>query len=304
MVITGLLIAKGIALLAGGIMALSTVMIVKEKQDVIIQSFGKYVKTVNKPGLKFKLPWPFQNVDSRIPTAKIESKEALKTKTKDDIFVELPIKMHMEVEDSQKFRYEAKDPLQQAMSRIAATVKQQASQMEFADLFSSREEISANVREKVGEELKNLYGIRLVDVIVDEPQAPKEIQDSYNQVKTSQRQRMAAENEAEAKKILTIADAQARREALKLDGEGIAAQRAAIFKNYSDQFNELAKNGMTHDQAHEVIMSAMANDTIRDAAKHGNVILSSTGGTGSDLLKEVIAANKAAAAKGGAAPSA
>lgn len=302
MIITGLLIAKGIALLMGSIMAMSTVMVVKEKQDIIIQSFGEYVKTVNKPGLRFKLPWPFQNVDSRIPTAKIESKEALKTKTKDDIFVELPIKMHMEVEDSRKFRYEANDPMQQAMSRIAATVKQQASQMEFADLFSSREEISANVREKVGEELKTLYGIRLVDVIVDEPQAPKEIQDSYNQVKASQRQRMAAENEAEAKKILTIADAQARKEALKLDGEGISAQRAAIFENYSKQFNELAKNGMTHDQAHEVIMAAMSNDTIRDAAKHGNVILSTTGSS-NDALKDVIAAN-AAMKKGGAAPAA
>jgi regulator of protease activity HflC (stomatin/prohibitin superfamily) len=300
------MIITGAIVLAGLLWATSTVMVVQEKQDVVIQRFGKYIKTVNSPGLQFKLPWPLHSIATRVPTSKIETKEALKTKTKDDIFVELPIKMHMEVEDSKKFCYEARDPMQQAMSRIAATVKQQASQMEFADLFSSREEISANVRDKVGEELKTLYGIRLVDVIVDEPQAPKEIQDSYNQVKASQRQRMAAENEAEAEKIKTIAAAQARKEASKLDGEGIAAMRAAIFKNYSDQFNELARNGMTHEQAHDVIMSAMSNDTIRDAAHKGNVILATTGGnSSSEVLKEVLAANKAAAAaKGGAAPAA
>lgn len=295
-------IGGAVALFGAGAAALgSMVMFVKEKQEVILESFGKYVKTVNAPGLRFKLPWPLQNVADRIPTALVEMKEDLQTKTKDDIFVSVPIKMHLQVTDSRKFHYESDDPLRQVMTRIAATVKQLTSQMDFAELYQSRETISEQVREKVGKEVSSLYGMDLVDVIVDEPHAPSEIQASYNNVKASERNMLATKNNAEASKIQIIAEAEARKEAQRLDGEGIAAQRSAIFENYAMQFNKLAKEGLTQDMAHQVITLAMQNDTVRDAAAKGNVIITTT--NAADILAQMQALGKTLTAPAAGTPA-
>lgn len=282
------------ALIAGGGAAVgwlsSMIMNVREKQEVLIESFGKYTKTVNSPGLRLKKPWPFETVAERVPTALQEFKEDLATKTKDNIFVTVPIKMHLEVQDSKKYHYESNDPLKQVMSRVAATVKQLTSNMDFAELYQARQTISDQVRDNVGKEIETLYGMRLVDVIVDEPHAPQDLQNKYNNVKGSEMERQTMLNMAEAEKKRMILEAEGRKEAQKLDGEGIAAQRSAIFENYAQQFNKLAKEGLSEDMAHQIITLAMQNDTIRDAAKSGNIII--TSGNASDVLSQMQALGK------------
>ncbi|MDE1151349.1 MAG: SPFH domain-containing protein [Micavibrio sp.] len=270
------IIIGGAILIGGGTGAAwlsSMIMNVKEKQEVILESFGKYVQTVKNPGLRLKKPWPFQTVAENVSLALYEMKEDLATKTKDNIFVTVPIKMHLQVEDSKKYHYESNDPVKQVMSRVAATVKQLTSNMDFAELYQARETISDQVREKVGKEITELYGMRLIDVIVDEPHAPADLQAKYNNVKGSEMERQTMLNMAEAEKKRMILEAEGRKEAQRLDGEGIAAQRAAIFENYAAQFNNLAKSGLTEDMAHQIITLAMQNDTIRDAAAKGNVII-------------------------------
>lgn len=266
-------------------MALGFIYIVREKQEVIIESFGKYVKTTQTPGLKFKLPWPLQTIREKISTEIFQSKDDLKTKTKDDIFVTIPIKMHLQVSDSKKYLYNSNNPSEQVKSRITAAMKQLTSKMDFAELYQAREILSEQVREKVGREIEELYGVKIVDVIVDEPQAPAEIQTAYNNVKASEREATAKLNNAEAEKRSAILRAEGRKEELRLDGEGVAEQRNAIFKNYAEQFNALAAKGLTPDMAHQTILMAMSNDTLRDAAKNGNVII--TNGGANDMLESV-----------------
>jgi regulator of protease activity HflC (stomatin/prohibitin superfamily) len=118
--------------------------------------------------------------------------------------------------------------------------------------------------------------VKLIDVIVDEPQADAKAMASFSGVKESERNKQSAMNNAEARKIEIIAEAEARKEALRLHGEGIAEQRNAIFQNYAEQFNNLSKKGMSPDMAHEVITLAMTLDTTRDAAEKGNVIVTTT----------------------------
>jgi regulator of protease activity HflC (stomatin/prohibitin superfamily) len=246
----------------------------QEKEEVLIQSFGKYVKTVKDAGPHLIMPW--QNIAARVGMELKQVEDKLNTKTKDDIFVSIPIKMHLQIQDSKKFVYDSNKPIEQVMARVNATIKQLVSGMEFIELYKTREQISEMAREKVGKEIENLYGVKLIDVIVDEPQADAKAMASFSGVKESERNKLAAQNNAEAHKIEIIAEAEARKEALRLHGEGIAEQRNAIFQNYAEQFNNLAKKGMSPEMAHEVITLAMSLDTTRDAAEKGNLIVSTT----------------------------
>ena len=263
---------------------------VGEKEELIIESFGKYVKTITAAGLKVKLPWPFQTIAKRVSTEIYQSRDDLRTKTKDDIFVTIPIKMHLQVFDSKKYHYNSNNPDEQVQSRITAAMKQLTSKMDFAELYQARELLSEQVREKVGKEIEDLYGVKIVDVIVDEPQAPAEIQTAYNNVKASEREATAKLNNAEAEKKSAILRAEGRKEELRLDGEGVAEQRSAIFKNYAEQFNKLNAQGLTEEMAQQTILLAMANDTLRDAAKNGNVIITTS--NSSDILSQIQALGK------------
>ncbi|MBI1215286.1 MAG: hypothetical protein GC185_05635 [Alphaproteobacteria bacterium] len=262
---------------------------VNEKEDVLIQRFGKYVRTLKTPGIHIILPW--ENERKRIPMGLRQIEDTLNTKTKDDIFVDIPIKMHLQVVDSRKYFYDSTTPPdEQVIARVNATVKQLVSDMDFTDLYKTREQISMEAREKVGKEIEELYGMRLVDVIVDQPKADAKAVASFSSVKESERNKQTTINNAEADKRRTIADAEARKEALRLHGEGIAEQRNAIFQNYAEQFNKLADKGMSPEMAHEIILLAMALDTTRDAAEKGNVILTTT--NPNELLSQVQALGK------------
>ena len=184
--------------------------------------------------------------------------------------------MHLQVTDAKKYHYESSQPDEQVKARVNATVKQLVSNMEFIELYQTREQISEMARDKVGKEIEQLYGMKLIDVIVDEPHADERAMASFSGVKESERNKLAAQNDSQAIKTRIIAEAEARKEALRLHGEGIAEQRAAIFANYAEQFNNLAKKGMSPDMAHEVITLAMALDTTRDAAEKGNLIVTTT----------------------------
>jgi regulator of protease activity HflC (stomatin/prohibitin superfamily) len=247
---------------------------VKEKEAVIMESFGKYVKTITSPGITVVPPW--HNIAKRVPTDLQQVEETLNTKTKDDIFVSIPIKMHLQVTDAKKYHYDSSAPVEQVKARVAATLKQLVSDMEFIHLYQTREKISEEARQKVGKEVEDLYGMKLIDVIVDEPHASTTAQASFSRVKESERNLVAAQNDSAAIKARIIAEAEAKKEALRLHGEGISAQRAAIFENYAEQFNNLSKKGMTPEMAHEIITLAMSLDTTRDAAEKGNMIVTTT----------------------------
>ena len=56
------------------------ILTVKEKEEVIIQSFGKFVKTITDPGIHFIMPW--QNVARKVGTELKQEADTLSTKTK------------------------------------------------------------------------------------------------------------------------------------------------------------------------------------------------------------------------------
>ena len=60
-----------------------------------------------------------------------------------------------------------------------------------------------------------------------------------NQINATARLRIAAQNEAEADKIRQVKNAEAEAESKKLQGEGVAQQRAAIIEGFKASINDL-----------------------------------------------------------------
>jgi regulator of protease activity HflC (stomatin/prohibitin superfamily) len=250
---------------------------VHEKEAVILEKFGKFVAVKDQPGLRSKMPGKFLKVAARVPLNVTQHEINLETKTKDNIFATVPTTLHLQVVDPKAFHYNANgNTYDQAGSKIIAVMKQLTTNMDFDHLYQARETLGNDVRDKVGKEIEELYGLKIVDVIVDQPVAPQSVQQAYNSSKSSEQTAKATLNAAQANKQTMIMDAEARKEALRLDGEGVAEQRAAMFKNLTDQYNTLVNGGMDKSMAEKLLIKMMELDTLRDVSKGGNVIVTTT----------------------------
>lgn len=284
----------------------SAVFNVNQKTEALITSFGKHVRTEKNPGLHLKKPWPFNIVTAAVPTDLFQSKETLDTKTKDDLFVKLPIAVQYEVSDTATYYFGNRDPIGNMMKSVSAAVRTATSGKEFQELYSDRDEISSAVIDHIGKEVAE-FGLKIRRIIIDEPTAPPEVQAAFNEVRASERLREAAKNKADAHAIEVIKKAEADKTAQKLFGEGAADFRKAILDGYKAQIDELTHDGkVSKEEALHIVMRSMELDALREVASRGNLIITPQNMTSNnlaeirtlqDMLKERVANDPVRTAK-------
>jgi len=253
---------------------------VQQNEEVVLTTFGRHSGTKKEPGICFK--WPWQKRAKPVSKKIVEKTETIKTKTSDNIFVTIPVVMHMRVVDSAKSVFVAEDPISVVKSAIIDTVKGVVSKTSLEELFSERQAIREQVKEQVKAKIAE-YGYAIDDVIIEEPSVPGSVEERYNRAKSSEQELIERTNLAEANKREIIANAEGNKEASRLVGEGIAAQRAAIFENYAAQLKKLGQS-VSEEEAIKIMALAMTQDTLRDIGEKGNLIISTT--NGKDMLAE------------------
>ena len=259
-----------------GLMALgwlkSCLYTVNQREEALITSFGKHVGTTTDPGLKVKAPWPIHVVSAKVPTDLQQLEEMLETKTKDNLFVGLPITIQYEIEDTGKFHFDNREPVENMSKAVSAAVRKYTSGKDFQELYDEMDEISDAVIQDVSGQVAE-YGISIRHIIVDEPKAPQSVQDSFNRVRASEKEKDAARNEAEAQKIRIVAEAEANKERDILRGQGAAGYRKEIFHQYAEQISSLVTGGTPREEAVAFMQKIMELDTWREVGAEGNMVI-------------------------------
>lgn len=254
--------------------AATSLFTIDQSQQGLITQFGKHVRTQTEPGLHVKAPWPFQKV-AKISTALHQVEEKLDTKTKDDLFVKLPIAIQFEVTNPAKYYFENRNAIDNMKKAVSAAVRTSTSSKDFQELYSDRDEISDHVIAQIKPTVDE-YGITLRRIIIDEPAAPPEVQTSFNEVRASERLMEASKNKAASHKIELVAKAEAEKEADILRGQGKAGFRKALFDQYGEQIENLVGKGVTREEAIKVMLDTMHQDTMRDIGHQGNMVIVTT----------------------------
>lgn len=249
----------------------SVIFTVPEKHKGLVTTFGRF-SSERDPGLNFKLPWPIQSVADKVPMYLQQFQDNLKTRTKDDMILTLPITVQYQVDEARKYHFNSEKPEAQMAKIIAATVKDQGSNMTSEEFFTKRSEISTAVINAISEEMKE-YGVGVKRVMVDQPQFPAEVEAAYASVKASEKNKLAATNNAEANKITIVKEAEAKKEASVLHGKGIAGQRDAVVEGLQEQIKKLTDGGIAQDAAVAMVVVAAEQDTLREVSQHGNLIV-------------------------------
>jgi modulator of FtsH protease HflC len=222
--------------------AASTLFVVDQRQIAVVYALGEIKEVISEPGLKMKLPPPFQNVvflDRRIQTLDSPETAAIFTAEKKSLVVDWLVKWR--IADSRQFIRTVGSDFRVLEARLAPVI--QASFNEEVTkrtvsgvLAGERDKIMSDVRTRISDEAK-AFGIEIVDVRIKRVDFVADITDSVYRRMQSERQQVANElrstGTAEAEKIRADADrqrsvivAEAYRDAQKVKGEGDAKASA------------------------------------------------------------------------------
>jgi membrane protease subunit HflC len=231
----GLIVASLLILL---MVASSTLFIVDQRQMAVIYALGEIKEVIVEPGLKFKLPPPFQNVvmlDRRIQTLDSPETRPIFTAEKKSLVIDWLVKWRI-VEPRQFIRNNGVD-MRNLENRLAPVVQAAFNEVitrrtVTGVLATEREKVMQDVRDRLADEAK-AFGVEIVDVRVKRVDFVAEITDSVYRRMESERKQVAnevrSEGTAEGEKIRADADrqrevivAEAYRDAQKIKGEGDA----------------------------------------------------------------------------------
>jgi modulator of FtsH protease HflC len=222
----------------------STLFIVDQRQYAVIYALGEIKEVATQPGLKFKLPPPFQNVvflDRRIQTLDSPESRPIFTAEKKSLVIDWLVKW--QITDARQFIRNNGVDMRNLETRLSPIV-QAAFNEEVtrrtvrAVLSAERDKVMQDVRNRLIDEAK-AFGIQIVDVRIKRVDFSPNITDSIYRRMESERKRVANElrstGAAEGEKIRADADrqrevivAEAYRDAQKVQGEG-DARASAIF---------------------------------------------------------------------------
>jgi membrane protease subunit HflC len=222
--------------------ASSTLFVVDQRQVGVIYALGEIREVVTEPGLKFKLPPPFQNVvflDRRVQTLDSPETRPIFTAEKKSLVIDWLIKWRI-AEPRQFIRNNGVD-FRNLEARLAPVVQaafnEEITKRNVTDVLATeRDKVMNDVRTRLADEAKS-FGIEILDVRIKRVDFVADITDSVYRRMQSERLQVANElratGAAEAEKIRADADrqreviiAEAFRDAQKIRGEGDAKASA------------------------------------------------------------------------------
>jgi len=250
-----IVIAVGVVLLVIVVLA-STLFVVDQRQLAVVYALGEIKEVIVKPGLKWKLPPPFQNVvflDRRIQTMDSPENRPIFTAEKKSLVIDWLIKWRI-TDPRQFIRNNGTDMrgLETRLSPIVhAAFNEEVTKRTVGEVLSSaRDKVMQDVRTRLTEEAKS-FGIEILDVRIKRVDFVANITDSIYSRMASERKQVAnqlrATGAAEGEKIRADADrqrevivAEAYRDAQKTKGEG-DGRAAAIFADAYGRDPQFAK---------------------------------------------------------------
>jgi modulator of FtsH protease HflC len=240
------MIGSGLLLLL--MLAASTLFIVDQRQVAVVYALGEIKEVITEPGLKIKLPPPFQNVvflDKRVQTLDSPETRPIFTAEKKSLVIDWLVKWRI-TEPRQFIRNNGTD-LRNVEARLSPVVQaafnEEVTKRNVRGVLSDeREKVMNDVRARLSDEAKS-FGIEIVDVRIKRVDFVADITDAVYRRMQSERQQVANElrsqGAAEGEKIRADADrqreviiAEAYRDAQKIKGEGDAKASAL----YADAF--------------------------------------------------------------------
>lgn len=286
----------GFLLFAGIIVFFLFFFTVKQQTAVIIERFGKF-NSIRNPGLQFKIP-VVDKIAGKMSLKIQQLDVVVETKTKDDVFVRLKVSVQYQVIKTQVYDafYKLDNPYTQITSFVFDVVRAEVPKLRLDDVFEKKDDIAIAVKGEL-QEAMNSYGYEIVKTLVTDIDPDEQVKHAMNRINAAEREKLAAQYEGDAARILIVEKARAEAESKRLQGQGIADQRREIAKGLLESVDVLNGAGITSQEASALIVVTQHYDTLQAIGeKSGSklVLLPNSPTAASEMLNTMVTSFTAA----------
>ncbi|MDG1264482.1 MAG: SPFH domain-containing protein [Flavobacteriaceae bacterium] len=269
----------------------SGLFIVKQQTAAIIERFGKFV-AIRQPGLHLKIPL-VDKVVGRMSLKILQLDVIVETKTKDDVFVKLKVSVQYKVVSSSVYDafYKLDFPQDQITSYVFDVIRAEVPKMKLDDVFEKKNDIANAVKGELNEAMTN-YGYDIIKALVTDIDPDGQVKEAMNRINAAEREKVAAQYEGDAARILIVEKAKAEAESKRLQGQGIADQRREIARGLEESVDVLNGVGINSQEASALIVVTQHYDTLQSIGEHTNsnlILLPNSPQAGSDMLNNMVA---------------
>jgi len=274
--------------------------IVKQQTAAVVQRLGKFER-VAFAGFHIKIPF-IDVVAGRI-NLKIQQLDVqVETKTQDNVFVHLKVSVQFHVLKDKVYDafYKLESPHAQITSYVFDVVRAEVPKMKLDEVFERKDDIAIAIKQELAGAMDD-YGYGIVKALVTDIDPDSEVKRSMNRINAAEREKVAAQFEADAERIKIVAIAQAEAESKKLQGQGIADQRREIAKGLEDSVEALNKVGINSQEASALIVVTQHYDTLQamgTQSKSNLILLPNSPSNASDMMNQMITSFTAASMMG------
>ena len=268
-----------------------TFFIVKQQSAAIVERFGKFV-SVRQSGLQIKIPI-IDSVAGRLSLRIQQLDVVVETKTKDDVFVKLKVSVQFKVIKEKVYDafYKLDNPGDQITSFIFDVVRAEVPKLILDDVFLKKDDIAIAVKSELQDAMTE-YGFQIIKTLVTDIDPDAQVKESMNRINASEREKVAAQFEGEAQKILIVEKAKAEAESKRLQGQGIADQRREIARGLEDSVKVLNGVDINSQEASALIVVTQHYDTLQSVGAEANsnlILMPNSPQAGSEMLNNMVA---------------
>ena len=273
------------------LLLISGIFVVKQQTSAVIERFGKFI-AIRKPGLHFKIPI-IDKIVGRVSLRILQLDVIVETKTKDDVFVKLKVSVQYKILPNNVYDafYKLDFPQDQITSYVFDVVRAVVPKMRLDDVFEKKDEIANAVKGELNDAMVN-YGYDIIKALVTDIDPDGEVKTAMNKINAAERQKIAAQYEGDAARILIVEKAKAEAESKRLQGQGIADQRREIARGLEESVDVLNNVGINSQEASALIVVTQHYDTLQSIGEETNsnlILLPNSPQAGSDMLNNMVA---------------
>ncbi len=280
------------------ILIVTGLFIVKQQTAVVVERLGKF-HSVRSAGLNFKIPG--LDSKSRPINLRIQQLDVIvETKTKDDVFVHLKVSTQFQI-PKDRVRdafYKLEDPSAQITSYIFDVVRAEVPKMRLDDVFEKKDDIANAIKMELNDAMIG-YGYDIIKTLVTDIDPDSQVKAAMNRINAAEREKVAAQYEGDAQRILIVERAKAEAESKRLQGKGIADQRREIARGLEESVDVLNRAGINPQEASALIVITQHYDTLQaigQDSKSNLILLPNNPNAASEMLNDMVvslvAANK------------
>ena len=270
---------------------ISGIFTVKQQSAVIVERFGKF-NSIRHSGLQFKIPF-IDRLAGKINLRIQQLDVIVETKTKDNVFVKMKVSVQFKVILDKVYDayYKLEYPHDQITSYVFDVVRAEVPKLKLDDVFERKDDIAVAVKRELNEAM-TAYGYDIINTLITDIDPDIQVKNAMNRINAAEREKTAAEYEAEAGRIRIVAKAKAEAESKRLQGQGIADQRREIARGLVESVDILNKVGINSQEASALIVVTQHYDTLQAIGADANsnlILLPNSPQAGSDMLNNMVA---------------